>query len=52
VRAVLTYGEQLLADPRAYGGYHDWQVYYATAAGDLLLPVGYPERQPVLVGAP
>jgi membrane-bound lytic murein transglycosylase B len=41
VRAVRAYAETMLADPRAYAGYYHWQVYYATAEGDVLLPVGY-----------
>jgi hypothetical protein len=38
VRAVTAYAEQMRADPRAFLGYHQWQVYY----GDTLLPEGYP----------
>jgi membrane-bound lytic murein transglycosylase B len=40
VRAVTAYAEQMRADPRAFLGYHQWQVYY----GDTLLPEGYPAR--------
>jgi hypothetical protein len=39
-RAVTAYAQQLRADPRAFGGYYHWQVYY----GDTLLPQGYPKR--------
>jgi hypothetical protein len=38
VRAVTAYAEQMRADPRAFLGYYQWQVYY----GDTLLPEGYP----------
>lgn len=41
VRAVSAYAEQMRADPRVFEGYYHWQVYYATTAGDKLLPVGY-----------
>jgi membrane-bound lytic murein transglycosylase B len=40
VRAVTAYAERMRADPRAFLGYHQWQVYY----GDTLLPEGYPAR--------
>jgi membrane-bound lytic murein transglycosylase B len=36
VRAVTNYAEQMVADERAYLGYHAWQVYYGTR----LLPEG------------
>lgn len=41
VAAVQAYASVLLADPRAYAGYHEWQVLYATSAGTFLLPEGY-----------
>ncbi len=49
VDAVTAYAEQIVADERAYLGYYNWQVYYITALGDVLLPVGYEatERRPV-----
>jgi hypothetical protein len=43
VRAVTAYAERMRAAPRAFLGYHQWQVYY----GDTLLPEGYPARPPV-----
>ena len=36
VRAITHYAEQMVADERAYLGYHAWQVYY----GSRLLPEG------------
>ena len=36
-------------DPRAFLGYHQWQVYYLTTEGDVLLPVGYERTRPVPV---
>lgn len=41
VRAVKAYADVMRADPSTYRGYHQWQVYYLTARGDVLLPVGY-----------
>jgi hypothetical protein len=41
VRAVTAYAEVMRADPAAYRGYYNWQVYYLTTKGDILLPVGY-----------
>jgi len=41
VRAVTAYAEVMRADPEAYRGYYQWQVYYLTTRGDILLPVGY-----------
>ena len=41
VRAVTGYAEVMRSDPDAYRGYYNWQVYYLTTRGDILLPVGY-----------
>jgi membrane-bound lytic murein transglycosylase B len=41
VRAVTAYAEVMRAEPDAYRGYYNWQVYYLTTGGDNLLPVGY-----------
>ena len=41
VRAVTAYAEVMRAEPNAYRGYYNWQVYYLTTKGDILLPVGY-----------
>ncbi|MFM7675825.1 MAG: transglycosylase SLT domain-containing protein [Synechococcus sp.] len=48
-RAVLHYAALLRQDPRAYRGLYHWEIYYASTAGDLWLPVGYdqPRRLPV-----
>jgi membrane-bound lytic murein transglycosylase B len=49
VQAVKDYAEVLAADPAAFAGYYRWEIYYYTASGDVLLPLGYnaPERIPV-----
>jgi membrane-bound lytic murein transglycosylase B len=41
VDAVLAYGDRMRDDEQAYYGYHQWQVYYVTTAGDIWLPEGY-----------
>ena len=49
VNAVQSYAELMLADERAFLGYHGWQVYYATADGTFLMPEGYPDEGAELV---
>ena len=49
VQAVTQYATVLAADPSAFGAYHRWDVYYATNAGDVVLPVGYEAVTPVPV---
>jgi hypothetical protein len=48
VAAVKAYAQNMLADPRAYDGYYQWQVYYRTVDGTLLLPEGYRAGGPVV----
>ena len=50
VNAVTDYATIMAADPAAFGGYHRWEVYYYTTAGDVLLPVGYAQPQRIPVG--
>lgn len=47
VVAVKAYAANLLADPRAYDGYYQWQVYYRTVDGTVLLPEGYAPGGPI-----
>jgi hypothetical protein len=49
VRAVNHYAAVLAADPAAFTGYHRWDVYYRTTAGDVLLPIGYSAPSPIAV---
>lgn len=49
VRAVSIYADLLRRDVRALHVLHAWEVHYLSAAGDLWLPVGYSEPQPVPV---
>jgi membrane-bound lytic murein transglycosylase B len=41
VRAVTAFAEVMRADPDAFRGYYNWQVYYLTKGGDVLLPAGF-----------
>ena len=46
-KAVLAYAALLRNDPAAYIGLYHWEIHFASAAGDLWLPVGYNQRKPV-----
>ena len=48
-RAVLHYATLLKEDPQAYTGLYYWEIHVASAAGDLWLPVGYAQSQPIPV---
>ena len=50
VRAVSDYAAVLAADPAAFGHYYQWDVYYFTTAGDVLLPIGYSAAERIPVG--
>jgi hypothetical protein len=41
VEAVRSYASVMLDDPRAYDGYHAWQVFFGKADGTVLLPEGF-----------
>ena len=49
VRGVTAYAQVMQRHPRAFLAYHQWDVYYLTAAGDVRLPVGYERARPVPV---
>lgn len=49
VRAVKDYAAVMAEDPGSFAGYYNWDVYYLTTAGDVLLPVGYAESQRIPV---
>ena len=38
VTAIQRYASVMLADARAFAGYHAWQVYVRTVAGTTYLP--------------
>ncbi len=41
VAAIKEYASVMLADPNAYDGYYQWQVFYSDADGVFLLPEGW-----------
>ncbi len=49
VRAVKDYAAVFATDPSSFAGYHRWDVYYYTTAGDVLLPIGYVATSPMPV---
>jgi hypothetical protein len=49
VRAVDQYAALIAADPAAFAGYYQWDVYCYTPRGDVLLPIGYAADSPVSV---
>ena len=51
VGSVMAYAANILADERAYLGYHGWQVFVGTAEGTVRLPVGYAATEAVDVVA-
>ncbi|MFN7228718.1 MAG: transglycosylase SLT domain-containing protein [Synechococcaceae cyanobacterium] len=51
VRAVLGYAALIKEDPAAFRGLYHWEIHFAAAGGDLWLPVGYEQRQPIAVAA-
>ena len=52
VGAVLEYARTMRRSPAAYSAYWHWRVLYRQTRGTYLLPVGYPERRPVLLPPP
>lgn len=49
VRGVTSYARLMERRPRAFLAYHQWDVYYLTTEGDVVLPVGYERTRPVPV---
>lgn len=49
--AVKAIASVLVADPRSFGGYYRWDVYYPTSSGVLLLPRGFSEGHPTSAAA-
>ena len=47
--AVLHYAELMKDDPNAYTGLYHWEIHFVTTAGDLWLPIGYEQQQPIKV---
>jgi membrane-bound lytic murein transglycosylase B len=48
-RAVLLYASLIREDPQAYNGLYHWEIHFNAADGDLWLPVGYNQAEPITV---
>jgi hypothetical protein len=49
VAAVEDYAAAIADEPATFAAYHAWDVYYFTSAGDVVLPVGYEQPEPLPV---
>ncbi|PVG81727.1 lytic transglycosylase [Nocardioides gansuensis] len=49
VKGVTLHAEIMRSRPRAFRGYHQWQVYYLTRRGSVWLPTGYASTRPMPV---
>ena len=49
VAGVRLYADLIAEHPHAFAAFYHWGIWYATAHGDLYLPVGYEEPAPVPV---
>jgi hypothetical protein len=47
VRGVTGLAEVMKRRPRAFLGYYHWEIFFLTTRGDVHLPVGYSEHEPV-----
>jgi membrane-bound lytic murein transglycosylase B len=47
VQGVLHYAELMRLEPRTYLALHRWPIAYLTAYGDIILPTGYEQPEPV-----
>ncbi len=47
VNAVTAYVRVMMADERAYHGYHAWQIYFLTSDGVIYLAEGYDQPEEV-----
>ncbi|MEB3307275.1 MAG: lytic transglycosylase domain-containing protein [Cyanobacteriota bacterium] len=48
-RGVLEYAALIREDPSAFRALYLWEVHVPSIAGDIWLPVGYDQRQPISV---
>ena len=47
VATVTAFAENLRDHPQLYAAYRQWQVFYATSAGTVRLPVGFSAVEPI-----
>ena len=51
VRGVMLYADLIAEHPGAFLGLHQWGVWYLTSAGEVYLPVGYEQLEPIPVAS-
>jgi membrane-bound lytic murein transglycosylase B len=49
VQGVLHYAEVMRIEPREFLALHAWEIVYLTAHGDIVLPTGYEQLEPIPV---
>jgi membrane-bound lytic murein transglycosylase B len=49
VQGVLHYAEIMRVEPREFLALHAWEIAYLTAHGDVILPTGYEQPEPIPV---
>jgi soluble lytic murein transglycosylase-like protein len=49
VRGVRLYADVIAEHPRAFLGYYHWGIWYLSDQGDVYLPVGYEQAEPIPV---
>ncbi len=49
VQGVIHYAELMRVEPRTFLALHQWPIVYLTAHGDIVLPTGYEQAQPIPV---
>ncbi len=47
VATVTAFAENMRDNPHLFAAYREWQVFFASAAGTVRLPVGYAQSQPI-----
>ena len=47
VATVTAFAENMRDNPNLYAAYHEWQVFYSSAAGTIRLPIGYSQAHPI-----
>jgi hypothetical protein len=47
VATVTAFAENMRDNPQLFAAYREWQVFYASSAGTIRLPVGYSHPQPI-----
>jgi membrane-bound lytic murein transglycosylase B len=47
IATVTAYAENMRNNPQLYAAYREWQVFYASSAGTVRLPIGYNATQPI-----